>query len=169
MEDTRCGWKWMRSMEYWAKPRARRTPHTRTLTVTRERVMQGQGKKVPDARRGRKWTQAIEKWAKPRTWHTPCTRTLRRTREWAIRGHWKELPTAIVDRSGHAPYKTGQNDVRGTRHVHGPLHGPVNGLYGVTGKNGRCPSWTEVDARHGILGETTYEAHPTYTDPYKNP
>src|SRR4051812_43098540 len=48
-----------------------------------------------------------------------------------------------------------------TRHtdVHGPLHGPVNGLYVDTGKNGRRPSWTERDARHGKLGKTTYEAH----------
>src|SRR4051812_42854391 len=48
-----------------------------------------------------------------------------------------------------------------TRHtdVHGPLHGPVNGLYVDTGKNGRRPSWTKRDARHGKLGKTTYEAH----------
>src|SRR3954467_15265376 len=47
-----------------------------------------------------------------------------------------------------------------TRHpdVHGPLHGPVNGLYVDTGKNGRRPSWTKRDARHGKLGKTTYEA-----------
>jgi len=35
----------------------------------------------------------------------------------------------------------------------------VNGLYVDTGKNGRRPSWTERDARHGKLGKTTYEAH----------
>src|SRR4051812_50082311 len=48
-----------------------------------------------------------------------------------------------------------------TRHtdVHGPLHGPMNGLYVDTGKNGRRPSWTERDARHGKLGKTMYEAH----------
>src|SRR3954464_844370 len=48
-----------------------------------------------------------------------------------------------------------------TRHtdVHGPLHGPVNGLYVDTGKHGRRPSWTKRDARHGKLGKTTYEAH----------
>src|ERR671921_818985 len=44
-------------------------------------------------------------------------------------------------------------------HIHGPLHGPVNGLYVDTGKNSRHPSWTEQDARHGKLGKTTYEAH----------
>src|SRR4051812_50079931 len=44
-------------------------------------------------------------------------------------------------------------------HVHGPLHGPVNGLYVDTGKNGRRPSWTKRDACHGKLGKTTYEAH----------
>src|SRR4051812_33480015 len=44
-------------------------------------------------------------------------------------------------------------------HVHGPLHGPVNGLYVDTGKNGRRPSWTKRDARHGKLGKTTYEPH----------
>jgi len=40
-----------------------------------------------------------------------------------------------------------------TRHVlvHGPLHGPVNGLNGYTWKSGRRPSWTELDARHGKL------------------
>src|SRR4051812_38709825 len=44
-----------------------------------------------------------------------------------------------------------------TTHTH--VHGPVNGLYVDTGKNGRRPSWTERDARHGKLGKTTYEAH----------
>src|SRR4051812_7985442 len=44
-------------------------------------------------------------------------------------------------------------------HVHGPLHGPVNGLYVDTGKNGRRPTWTTRDPRHGKLGKTTYEAH----------
>ena len=40
---------------------------------------------------------------------------------------------------------------------------------GVTEKNGRRPSWTAVDACHGILGGTTYKEHPTYTDPYTDP
>src|SRR4051812_18583299 len=44
-----------------------------------------------------------------------------------------------------------------TTHTH--VHGPVNGLYVDTGKNGRRPSWTERDARHGKLGKTMYEAH----------
>src|SRR4051812_26888742 len=44
-------------------------------------------------------------------------------------------------------------------HVHGPLHGPVKGVEGRAGKNGRRPSWTKRDARHGKLGKTTYEAH----------
>src|SRR3954462_15326196 len=44
-----------------------------------------------------------------------------------------------------------------TTHTH--VHGPVNGLYVDTGKNGRRPSWTERDGRHGKLGKTTYEAH----------
>src|SRR3954465_8025001 len=44
-----------------------------------------------------------------------------------------------------------------TTHTH--VHGPVNGLYVNTGKNGRRPSWTERDARHGKLGKTMYDAH----------
>src|SRR4051794_5867799 len=44
-----------------------------------------------------------------------------------------------------------------TTHTH--VHGPVNGLYVDTGKNGRRPSWTERDARHGKLGKTMYDAH----------
>ena len=50
----------------------------------------------------------------------------------------KRCPTAVVDGSCRGPWKTGQNHVRDTRRVHGPLHGGVNGLYVDTGK--KCPT-----------------------------
>src|SRR3954464_5970264 len=87
------------------------------------------------------------------------TRTLTRTRERAVRGHVGKTADARRGRNvTRAMEKWAKPCTRHT-HVHGPLHGRVNGLYVDTGKNGRRPSWTKRDARHGKLGKTTYEAH----------
>ena len=45
----------------------------------------------------------------------------------------------------------------------------MNGLYGDIGIKYPRRVMDEVDASLGKLGKTTYEAHPTYTDPYTNP
>ena len=109
----------------------------KTLKGSRERAVRGHGKKLADSRRGRKLTRAMENWAKPRTWHTPRRRTLTRTRERAVRGHGKKLADGRRGRKLTRAMKTGQNHVRGTRRVHIPIHGPVNGVYVDTGKNWR--------------------------------
>ena len=71
----------------------------------------------------------------------------------------KKCLTYFMDGCGRAPLITRQKHLKGA----------VNGLYEDTGKNWRRPSWTEVDARHGKLGKTTYVAHAAYTDPYTEP
>src|SRR4051812_26888744 len=101
----------------------------------------------------------MENWAKPRTRHTDVHGPLHGPVNAQDGGTGK---SAVDGRHGRNVTRAMENWAKPrTRHtdVHGPLHGPVNGLYVDTGKNGRRPSWTKRDARHGKLGKTTYEAH----------
>src|SRR3954465_4842331 len=82
-----------------------------------------------------------------------------RTRERAVRGHGKKWPTPVVDGTGRAPWKTGQNPERGPTTSTDPSTTPETGCTWTREKNGRRPSWTERDARHGKLGKTMYDAH----------
>ena len=50
-----------------------------------------------------------------------------------------------------------------------PYTEPSTGRTWTRKKSARRPSWTEVDARDGKLGKTTYVAHAAYTDPYTDP
>src|SRR4051812_50210244 len=86
------------------------------------------------------------------------TRT--RPRERAVRGHGKKRPTPVVDGTGRAPWKTGQNHVRGTHTCTDPYTDPSTGCKWTREKNGRRPSRTEPDARHGKTGKTMYDTNP---------
>ena len=68
------------------------------------------GKKMPDARRGQNWTRAMENWPKPPTSH----RRVHGPRTGGTGTREKKCPTPVVDGTGRAPWKTGQNHGRGT-------------------------------------------------------
>src|SRR3954469_14630757 len=152
--DGRHGRNMTRAMENWAKPRTRHTDVHGPLhgPVNGLYVDTGKNGRRPswtkrDARHGKLGKTTYEAHGR--------TRTLTRTLERAVRGHMKK--TADAHRGWNVT-RAMQNWAKPrTRHTH--VHGPVNGLYVDTGKNGRRPSWTERDARHGKLGKTTYEAH----------
>src|SRR3954469_23839813 len=92
---------------------------TRTLTRTRERAVRGHVKK----RRRPSWTERDARHAKlGKTTYEAHART--RTRERAVRGHGKKRPTPVVDGTGRAPWKTGQNHVRGTHTYTDPYTDP---------------------------------------------
>src|SRR3954471_11967216 len=156
--DGRHGRNMTRAMENWAKPRTRHTDVHGPLhgPVNGLYVDTGKNGRRPswtkrDARHGKLGKTTYEAHGR--------TRALTRTLERAVRGHVKKTAEA---RRGRNVTRAMENWAKPrTRHtdVHGPLHGPVNGLYVDTGKNGRTPAWTKRDARHGKLGKTTYEAH----------
>src|SRR4051812_12520553 len=156
--DGRHGRNVTRAMEKWAKPCTR---HTHVHGPLHGPV---NGLYVDTGKNGRRpsWTKRDAchgKLGKTTYEAHGRTRTLTRTRERAVRGHVGKTADARRGRNvTRAMEKWAKPCTRHT-HVHGPLHGPVNGLYVDTGKNGRRPSWTKHDARHGKLGKTTYEAH----------
>src|SRR3954468_14941344 len=100
--------------------------HTRTLTLTRTRewAVRGHVKKngrrpswkERDARHGKLGRTMYEAHAR--------TRTLTRTRERAVRGHVKKRPPAVMEETARAPWKTGQNHVRGTSTYTDPYTDP---------------------------------------------
>ena len=56
----------------------------------------------------------MENWAKPRTTHTHVHGPLHGPVNGLYVDTGKKWPTPVVDGTGRAPWKTGQNHVRGT-------------------------------------------------------
>src|SRR3954467_3547546 len=117
--DARRGRNGTRAMENWAKPCTRHThvhgplhgPVNGLYVDTRKngRRSSGTERDAPHGKLGK-------------TMYDAHTRT--RTRERAVRGHGKKRPTPVVDGTGRAPWKTGQNHVRGTHTCTDPYTDP---------------------------------------------
>src|SRR6266516_1963097 len=145
----------------WTEPDARhgKLGKTTYMSPTRTRTHNGRygdtGKKVADAHRARNWTRAMQNWAKPRTRHTHVHICLHGPLNILYGESGKKVP---VTRRGLNRTRAMQNWAKQHR-SHVRVHGPTTGGTRTREKSGRCSSWTELDARHGKLGKTTYDAH----------
>src|SRR5213078_1692704 len=159
--DARRGRNWTRAMENRAKPP---TSHRRVHGPVQAPRTGGTWTREKSARCP-SWTELDARHGKLRkTTDDPPTRTRTRTRTQNVRygDTGKKCPTPVVDGTGRAPWKTGQNHRRGTDAYTDPYTDPERVVRGHGKKSARRPSWTELDARHGKLGKTTDEA-PTRT------
>jgi hypothetical protein len=130
---------------------AKTTDEPPTRTRTRTRTQTGRygdtGKKVPDARRGRNWTRVMENWAKPPTRHRRAHGPVHGPRPGGTGTREKKCPTPVVDGTGRAPWKTGQNHRRGTDAYTDPYTDPERAVRGhgkkvPDARRGR--NWTRV-------------------------